>query len=85
MPATQPTSRRTFLGTTASAAAAVPYFAWTNPAFANLSANDRPQLFVAVAVLRNLSSNSFYVSPGVPSWEVGIRFVFDVDCCHDAW
>ena len=44
MPATQPTSRRTFLGTTASAAAAVPYFAWTNPAFANLSANDRPQI-----------------------------------------
>jgi predicted dehydrogenase len=44
MPATQPTSRRTFLGTAASAAAAVPYFAWTNPAFANLSANDRPQI-----------------------------------------
>ena len=44
MPATQPTSRRTFLGTTASAAAAVPYFAWTNPALANLSANDRPQI-----------------------------------------
>lgn len=38
-------SRRTFLGTSAAlgaAAGGVPYFAWSKPAFANKSANDRP-------------------------------------------
>lgn len=38
-------SRRTFLGTSAAlgaAAGGVPYFAWSKPAFANESANDRP-------------------------------------------
>jgi predicted dehydrogenase len=42
---TPKTSRRTFLGTSAAlgaAAGGVPYFAWSKPAFANLSANDRP-------------------------------------------
>jgi predicted dehydrogenase len=37
------TSRRTFLGASA-AAGAVPYFAWTQPAFANQVASDRPQI-----------------------------------------
>ncbi|MCA9241754.1 MAG: Gfo/Idh/MocA family oxidoreductase, partial [Planctomycetales bacterium] len=37
------TSRRRFLGT-AAAAAAAPYFAWTSPAFANNSKNDRPRI-----------------------------------------
>jgi predicted dehydrogenase len=38
-------TRRGFIGTSAAAGAAastVPYFAWTQPAFANQSANDRP-------------------------------------------
>ena len=42
-----PTSRRAFLGTSAIAAAgaaATPYFSWTQPAFANLAANDRPRI-----------------------------------------
>ncbi len=40
-------SRRQFLQTTvagAAAASTVPYFAWTQPAFANHSANDRPNI-----------------------------------------
>jgi len=45
-PTTTPkASRRTFLGTSAAvgaAATSVPYFAWSQPAFANESANDRP-------------------------------------------
>jgi predicted dehydrogenase len=39
------TSRRSFLGTSAAAGAAaatVPYFAWSQPAFANRAATDRP-------------------------------------------
>jgi len=45
MAASKKTSRRTFLGSSAAfgaAAGGVPSFAWTQPAFANLAANDRP-------------------------------------------
>jgi predicted dehydrogenase len=45
-PARKP-SRRSFLGTSAAAGAAagsVPYFAWSQPAFANAAATDRPQI-----------------------------------------
>ena len=41
------TSRRSFLSTSAVAAAGaatIPYFPWTQNAFANLAANDRPQI-----------------------------------------
>ncbi len=49
MARTQRTTRRGFLGTAAGGAAAatggfVPYVAWTTPAFANQSANDRPRI-----------------------------------------
>ena len=47
MAARTTTSRRTFLGTSAAAGAAaggIPYFAWTQPAFANRAATDRPQI-----------------------------------------
>jgi predicted dehydrogenase len=47
MTASHKTSRRTFLGTSAAAgatAAAVPSIAWTQPAFANRAATDRPQI-----------------------------------------
>jgi len=39
-------SRRSFLGTSAAAAtaAATPYFAWSQPAFANRAATDRPRI-----------------------------------------
>ena len=37
------TNRRQFLGT-AAGLGAVPYFAWSKPAFANQSSNDRPQV-----------------------------------------
>ena len=43
----QPTTRRDFLKKTAGAAAvgaAVPYFSWSEKAFANQSANDRPRI-----------------------------------------
>lgn len=39
-----PTSRRQFLATSAAAASAVPYFAWSQKAFANDSKNDRPNI-----------------------------------------
>lgn len=44
MPVPNRLNRRSFLGTSAAAgaAASVPYFAWSQPAFANSSANDRP-------------------------------------------
>jgi predicted dehydrogenase len=45
-PARKP-SRRTFLGTSAAAGAATataPYFAWSQPAFANRAATDRPRI-----------------------------------------
>jgi predicted dehydrogenase len=44
-PTSLKSSRRTFLGSSAAvgaAAGAVPYFAWSQPAFANKAANDRP-------------------------------------------
>ncbi len=44
---TKSTSRRSFLKTTGVAAAAstaIPYFAWSEKAFANSSANDRPRI-----------------------------------------
>ncbi|MBM4020949.1 MAG: Gfo/Idh/MocA family oxidoreductase [Planctomycetes bacterium] len=47
MAATKKTSRRTFLGTSAAfgaAAGGVPSFAWTQAAFANRAANDRPRI-----------------------------------------
>ena len=50
MPASQRQTRRTFLGASAAGVAAaggpalVPAFAWTQAAFANTSANDRPRI-----------------------------------------
>ncbi|MFM7137681.1 MAG: Gfo/Idh/MocA family oxidoreductase, partial [Planctomycetota bacterium] len=47
MAARTTTSRRTFLSTTAAAGAAagsVPFFAWSQPAFANRAATDRPRI-----------------------------------------
>ncbi len=37
-------SRRSFTSATLLAGAAVPYFAWNRPAFANAAANDRPRI-----------------------------------------
>lgn len=47
MPQRSSNSRREFLKTTAATgvvASSVPYFSWTQPAFANLSKNDRPRI-----------------------------------------
>lgn len=37
-------SRRSFVGTSALAAGAIPYFGWSKSAFANQAANDRPRI-----------------------------------------
>ena len=47
MAASRKASRRTFLGSSVAvgaAAGSVPYFAWSQPAFANRAATDRPQV-----------------------------------------